>query len=1018
MKKSLWSNKRFILLSIIMYLLLALSLRVIWVIHHKSEEQAIPATAGEVDLSGWESEDSDRVILDGEWRFRPSLKQPSAFQEPSTGDIIDVPGEWEESITAPPSTPSKGIGTYALKIHMPEQTDEDQTFALRFSQIVTSALIYVNGEAIHNYNHFFSEEAPKYEGPVVVPLPQGEEEIELVVQVTNLHIPFRGGIIGAVEFGESASLFVQHDQYSYWQWFVALLYFLHAAYSLIAYFLSKRKRTEFLSGAVLLIVLGLPILIDDQVLLHLPVPIDDYYKILALVLMLSVIAFIRFMHDLFGFPKQYLIWYRFSTVLLAVSVCVTPFRYFPNVQFLVGIYLLGGLSFLFFQTIMKIRSGEGVYTFFLFSLISYVLNVLWGIGIKSNTTDFPLYPFDYILSIITLVLLLVCRYIRVEENNKVLERDLEQAERTKAKLLRDTTNELRQPLLTIANIADIVRTDTNQPLTTSNRENIDLVVNLVKFTENILDNISDMNEIKQKDLQLDTKPVDLNAVASVVVDIVQFQTFRDSIQFQVDIPPYFPPVLADEKRLFQILFNLIHNAMKFTDSGSIRMKAESRSGMAVITIEDTGVGMDRRSREHIFHPFEKNTDQSITRKEGLGLGLSITKDLIELHGGSIQVKSKEGSGSLFSFTLLFSKELQREGEQETAARVMQESPSTPTVQAPVSDVHILVVDNDHINRKIYKDLLSDYNITLASNGEEALQLLKSKRFDLLIIEVLMPSMSGYKLTQEIRKNYSIADLPILLLTARNRPEDVTASFLSGANDYVSKPVDAEELKARVRALIWLQVAIKEKMGLEAAWLQAQIKPHFLFNTLNTIISLNEHDNDKMLELMDRFSSYLRSSFNIQNVDVLVPIATELDLVESYLYIQSCRFGERLQVKWDISVNIQFQVPPFSIQTIVENALVHGILRQPSGGALTIQIRAKEEFYEVSIKDDGIGMTEETITAIKHQEPVASGGVGVYNTDKRLKQLFGTELIIESKEGKGTNVTMLIPKQTSTGNRGE
>src|SRR5699024_72971 len=116
---------------------------------------------------------------------------------------------------------------------------------------------------------------------------------------------------------------------------------------------------------------------------------------------------------------------------------------------------------------------------------------------------------------------------------------------------------------------------------------------------------------------------------------------------------------------------------------------------------------------------------------------------------------------------------------------------------------------------------------------------------------------------EIRKQFTVAELPILLLTARNRDIDTYTGFRSGANDYVTKPVDAMELKARVQALIGLRQAVKEQLKMEAAWLQAQIQPHFLFNTLNTIASLGVKDTERMFKLLEEFGNYLHKSFHVQ-----------------------------------------------------------------------------------------------------------------------------------------------------------
>lgn len=241
-------------------------------------------------------------------------------------------------------------------------------------------------------------------------------------------------------------------------------------------------------------------------------------------------------------------------------------------------------------------------------------------------------------------------------------------------------------------------------------------------------------------------------------------------------------------------------------------------------------------------------------------------------------------------------------------------------------------------------LSSHFHVLQAYSGKEALTIIQTKEVDLVVSDVMMPEMSGYTLTKEIRKDYSLSELPILLLTARHQIEDIKAGFLAGANDYVAKPVDAFELQARVQALTSLKQSVHKQLRFEAAWLQAQIKPHFLFNTLNTIASLGEIDTQRMIRLIEEFGSYLRTSFAIYNTDDLISIHDELSLIESYLYIEKERFGDRLTVHWDIIEDEDIQVPPLSIQTLVENAVNHGVLKKVLGGNIWIQVSKQTDHY--------------------------------------------------------------------------
>jgi len=233
-------------------------------------------------------------------------------------------------------------------------------------------------------------------------------------------------------------------------------------------------------------------------------------------------------------------------------------------------------------------------------------------------------------------------------------------------------------------------------------------------------------------------------------------------------------------------------------------------------------------------------------------------------------------------------------------------------------------------------------------------------------------------------------------------------FQSGANDYVTKPVDSLELKTRVKALIELKQSIKERLQMEAAWLQAQIKPHFLINTINSIAALGYYDMEKMQRLLEEFTNYMRTSFDFHNINREVFIERELDLVRSYLFIETERFGERIRVNWDLSDNLNFFLPPLSIQTLVENAVTHGILKRAAGGEIFIRISETVNEIDILVKDNGVGMKEEKVADIL-LNPI-SKGIGLRNTNRRLKQMYGKGLIIQSSIGKGTFVSFQIPKK--------
>ncbi|MDZ5711339.1 sensor histidine kinase [Jeotgalibacillus haloalkalitolerans] len=196
--------------------------------------------------------------------------------------------------------------------------------------------------------------------------------------------------------------------------------------------------------------------------------------------------------------------------------------------------------------------------------------------------------------------------------------------------------------------------------------------------------------------------------------------------------------------------------------------------------------------------------------------------------------------------------------------------------------------------------------------------------------------------------------------------------------------------------------------LEARWLQAQIQPHFIFNTLNSISALSDIDPIKMQHLIGHFSDLLRSKFDTGSLNRFTSLQEELSITESYLFIEKVRFGKRLKIIWDIDEDIsEFFQPTLTIQPIVENALKHGVVKQTRGD--TIEVRAEKDQYnmKITIKDDGIGMKKETVDYLNTMKFEESHRIGITNTNRRLKKAFGKGLRIKSEVGAGTEVSFII-----------
>ena len=467
----------------------------------------------------------------------------------------------------------------------------------------------------------------------------------------------------------------------------------------------------------------------------------------------------------------------------------------------------------------------------------------------------------------------------LEEKNKYLNRLNE----LKDEFLANTSHELRTPINGIIGIVESMVDGATGQLTDEQKYNLAVVSNSGKRLSNMINDILDFTKLKNKEIVLQIKPVDLKTIVDTVLVLSKPLVKGKGLSLVDEIDASVPIVDADENRIQQILYNLIGNAIKFTEKGKIAVSAEAADAWVAVSVSDTGIGIPEDKFDRIFESFEQVDGSTAREYGGTGLGLSITKKLVELHGGTIRVESKPGEGSRFTFTIPASKakEPAAGGEprplidMEDFAPGGEEFEAAP--EAPEGVCRILVVDDEPVNIQVLKNLLSvrNYSVTRAYNGAEALELVVGKdSFDLILLDVMMPRMSGYEVCRHLRERYSLFELPILMLTAKNQIQDIVLGFQSGANDYVQKPFDKDELIARVRTLLSLKRAVTTAIETEKQFENEKQKRMFeetlreVTRAITSTLDLKEVLG-KILEAMAQFINFDKSAVLLSEDDDFV-----------------------------------------------------------------------------------------------------------------------------------------------------
>lgn len=405
--------------------------------------------------------------------------------------------------------------------------------------------------------------------------------------------------------------------------------------------------------------------------------------------------------------------------------------------------------------------------------------------------------------LVLVVLFIVIRYIRNARAYQVaLEKSKTETEnlaRTKEIFMANISHEIRTPVTAISGFTEQLLHDTFD-------ENILRSLKIIKSSSDhlakIIDNILDLSKLQNGKMMLEKVHFSIAQMMEEVYGIFKQQAHKNDTQLSFSITPGTPPVLqGDPYRLKQILINLVGNAIKFTEHGSVVFTAEgitkdSEEVELVLKVVDTGIGIDQDKLNIIFEDFTQ-AEMSTTRKYGgTGLGLSIVKNLVNLNHGSIECESRKNQGTKITCHLPLLKGREDNLERDVAMPV--------SIPEEIKNLKVLVVDDEEYNRLLFKKILDRWKIDcdVASNGMDAIGILKERKYDLLFMDVRMPGLDGFKATQFIRNEMNIgeAKMQIVCVSAVSPDEERTKYKQAGMNAFLQKPFTEEMLLTTIMAV--------------------------------------------------------------------------------------------------------------------------------------------------------------------------------------------------------------------------
>ena len=402
------------------------------------------------------------------------------------------------------------------------------------------------------------------------------------------------------------------------------------------------------------------------------------------------------------------------------------------------------------------------------------------------------------LLLISILALLIFNRLKVTRRQKRIieeqKRKVEQSEKYKQQFLANMSHEIRTPMHAISGMTNILvrkehLTHQEKFLTAIRQSSRNLLV--------LLNDILDLSKIEAGKIDIQSIPMNIREVVLNVSDLLKVKAEEKGLSMQTklaaDIPDY---IYGDPTRLNQILLNLLGNAIKFTEKGSVSLSVTAEVDKLRFAIRDSGIGIPAAQLDHIFESFEQ-VNASITRKYGgTGLGLAISKQLITLQNGTIWVESQEKTGSTFFFELpLIPVEIHKSLTHQITEDQLREMAAT------LSGKNILVVEDDELNTIIAQEdleyYINDVTIGFAKNGLEAVQQFETGHYDLILMDIQMPELNGYEATKAIRKieaaTGTTSPIRIIAMTASLLKSEIDLCYAAGMNGYIPKPYKMEEL---------------------------------------------------------------------------------------------------------------------------------------------------------------------------------------------------------------------------------
>lgn len=734
-----------------------------------------------------------KIPLDGEWFFYwNQLISPADLQN-SKGKIVDFPYRWTDKRNGK-SFPAIGYASYSLTILLPKT---DDYLRIAMPEVYTAYKLYINGYKVAS-NGNVSKTAKgflPYWEIKTAEIPRGTDTLHLLLQVANFSHS-KAGIKKSMWIGNKGNIILKRKQAEAIDLLLTGCLIMGGFFFLGLYLMGNRDNAILLF-ALFSIVYSYRIAGIDNYVLHSVIPNMDWYLTVRLEYLSLFIAIGLFaLYTRYLYPNEInltvirvigLLCIAFSTA----TIFLAPYYFtrLMNPFLAVMIFCLMYVPYVYIKAYIRKRPGA-IYTL----LSSFALMPVFAVTLLhywSFLPPFQLLSFFFYISFFFLQSLILSH--RVSFELKKARSEAEQGLTAKSEFLSTMSHEIRTPLNAVIGMSHLLLK--NDPRD-DQKEQLDVMLFSANNLLSIVNDILDLNKIEAGKVTFEHIEMDVASIAGNIVSGMQSAANDKGIDLKLHVDDALNhKLLGDPTRLSQVITNLVHNAIKFTNAGFVQVgvtvAAQTETNITLnIEVKDSGIGISKDKQKVIFERFTQADSSTSRGFGGTGLGLAICKRILELQNSSLNLFSDEGKGSTFYFIQTFEKST-RSLEYKKQDKLPSES------DKPLTGVDILLVEDNLMNVLVAQRYLERWGATIevALNGQEALDKLDVNRHKLVLMDLHMPVMDGYKSSMKMRQNGVI--LPIIALTA-NLPEEITDRVTeAGIDDIVIKPFLPDELYSKV-----------------------------------------------------------------------------------------------------------------------------------------------------------------------------------------------------------------------------